>query len=188
MKHKLIENNIVILSKQTIDAFLREKNPAEVLALYCFYYYVAKWQDTNQPRATISFCANGLRWGLTKTRAVKKQLLDIGLIEDVRHTNENTKKVEGWYIRIKYLWKEENHPHENREGGVIHSHPHNLPHGGLSHRVEKTVPNALSVNNINALSVNNKMLKASSQKKCKICGKLTSDYREGTGGVECLEH
>ncbi len=142
MKHDFVEDNIVILSKQTIDLFLKQKNPADLIALYCFYYYTAKWQKTNQPRATISYVAEGLKWGKDKTRNNKQKLIKLGLVEDIRNTNAQG-RVEGWYVKIKYLWKKENHPTGS-------------PEGGLNHKVEKSEPNALSVGNTNALSANRK--------------------------------
>lgn len=142
MRHDFIEKNIVILSRQTLEVFLEQKTPADLIALYCFYYYTAKWQETNQPKASISYCAKGLKWGTGKTRNNKQKLIKLGLIEDVRHIDENTKKVKGWYVKVKYLWKQENHPISS-------------PQGGLSHRVAKSEPNALSAVNSNALSAVN---------------------------------
>ena len=66
MKQNFIEHNIIILSKQTLDLFLKQDNPADLIALYCFYYYTAKWQGTNQPKATTDYAAKGLKWGLDK--------------------------------------------------------------------------------------------------------------------------
>ncbi len=153
MKHDFIENNVVIFSKQTIDLLLNQKNPTDLLGLYCFYYYTAKWQKTNQPKATISYVSKALKWGNVKVRKNKKILLHLGLIEDVRAIDPNSKKVKGWYIKIKYLWKQENHPVGLGQGG---SEKTTL---SLFHTVEKAEPNAYSVlniikNNINALNAN----------------------------------
>jgi hypothetical protein len=76
MKHNLVENNIIILSKQTLDLFLKQDDPADLIALYCFYYYTAKWQATNQPKATISYVAKGLKWGEAKVRNQKRKLIE----------------------------------------------------------------------------------------------------------------
>lgn len=105
--HNFIENSLVILTKQTLDIFLRQENPSELIALYTFYYYTAKWQQTNQLKCTTGYVAKGLHWGVNKTRKVKKQLKDFGLIEDVQTRDPITKKVCGHYIRMNYIFKKE---------------------------------------------------------------------------------
>jgi hypothetical protein len=152
-KHEFIEDNLIIKSKQTMDLLLKQKDCADLIALYDFYYYTAKWQGTNQPKASISYVAKGLGWGTTKARQRKQKLIELGLIEDARHVDEKTKKVKGWYVRVKYLLK--SHPTEIER---VESHPTDLPQGGSSHRVEFPEGNALRTNNINALRSNNKML------------------------------
>lgn len=137
VQNNFIENNLLILSKQTMDLFLAQENPGELIALYSFYYYTAKWQKTNQIKASISYTAKGLKWGEDKVRKYKKVLIDLGLIEDFKRVNETSKKVEGWYIKVSYIWKEENHPVQN-------------PEGGNDQRVDSQDPNALSANNKNA--------------------------------------
>lgn len=139
MKHDFIEDNIIILSKQTIDMFLKEKNPSELISLYCFYYYTAKWQKTYQPKATVGYCAKGLKIGINKTRKIKQDLVRLGLIEDVQKIDEKTKKIKAWYVKVKYLWKN-NHPYDIDEGG---NHPNGFPQGGKSHRVENGEANTL---------------------------------------------
>jgi uncharacterized phage protein (TIGR02220 family) len=139
-----IENNLVILTKQTIDAFLKTENPADVIALYIFYYYTAKWQKTNQPKCTTNYVANGLKWSEARTRKIKKELLNLGLIENISVKDESG-KISGHYIRLNYIIKpstlEEIHRVEN-------------PQGGKNNRVENLGTNALSNDNLNALSSN----------------------------------
>ena len=83
MQQNFIENQLVILTKQTLDVFLRQENAAELIALYTFYYYTAKWQQTNQPKCTTDYVAKGLHWDRNKVSKVKKQLADLELIEDI---------------------------------------------------------------------------------------------------------
>ena len=61
-----IEEEPIVLSKPLLDIFLAEPNPANLIGLYCFYYYTAKWQGTNQPKATIIYTAKGMKWGQDK--------------------------------------------------------------------------------------------------------------------------
>lgn len=144
-KHNFIENNLIILSKQTLDIFLKEKNPDELISLYCFYYYTAKWQKTNQPKASINYCAKALHWGLHKTRRVKQQLEKMCLIKDAKEIDEKTGRVKGWYVKVNYLWK------STLPETVIVDEKSTLP---VYHRVDSRPTNALSVSSLNALSAN----------------------------------
>lgn len=116
-EHNLVENNILILSKQTFDLLLKQRNPGDLISLYTFYYYTAKWQRTNQPKASVAYVAKGLHWNKDKVIKVKKQLEELGLIEEIRRVDENTGKVLGWYIRIVDLWKVEEPHSSNPESG-----------------------------------------------------------------------
>lgn len=145
MKQYFIEDNIIILSKQTIDIMLKEKNPSDLIGLYCFYYYTAKWQKTNIIKCSTSYVQKGLAWSKDRVIKSKKVLQKMKLIETrVRKNKEG--QVTGWYIKINYIWKKES----------IRNQRVAQPEGGLSHRVENPDTNALSVNNLNALNVNNK--------------------------------
>ena len=68
----------IVLSKPTLDLFLKQENPGDLIALYTFYYYTAKWQRTNQPRCTEKYAMKGLKWGRDKLRKTKKQLKEFG--------------------------------------------------------------------------------------------------------------
>lgn len=137
-----IEEQLVILTKETIDRFLSSDNPADIMALYTFYYYSAKWQETNQPKCTTSYAASGLKWSEAKVRKTKKQLVDMGLIEDIQIKGDDG-RITGHYIKLNYVVKQstltKNHTVENPQCGE--------PHG-----VEDKETNALNNNNINALS------------------------------------
>ena len=105
--HNFIENSLIILTKQTLNIFLRQENPSELIALYTFYYYTAKWQQTNQIKCTSIYVAKGLRWNRHKVLKVKQQLIDFGLIEEIRRVDPETKKVVGFYIKMNYIFKKE---------------------------------------------------------------------------------
>lgn len=72
MEHSFIENELVILTKQTLDIFLKQENPSELIALYTFYYYTKNCND--------DYFSKCLNWDKQKTIRVKKQLSDLGLI------------------------------------------------------------------------------------------------------------
>lgn len=100
---KEIHQDLIISSKQTIRLLLNQKNGSDLISLYTFYYYTAKWQKTNQPKATIPYVMKGLKWGRDKVRERKQQLISLGLIEEVRRKNNNSKYL-GWYIKISYIF------------------------------------------------------------------------------------
>lgn len=149
-----IENELIIITKQTFDAFLRSDFPADLIALYNFYYYTAKWQETNQPKCTTGYTAEGLKWSEAKVRRAKKELMQLGLVEDVQQKVNG--KVTGCFIKLNYILKQEavHHPNDFSQGGNESNHPYDFPQGGNVHRVENLQTNALSSNNINALSAN----------------------------------
>ena len=125
MGQNFIENELVILSKQTIDLFLKQKNATDCIALYIFYYYTAKWQKTNQVKCTTAYAAKGLNKSMPWVRKTKKVLIGLGLIEDVQIRGDMN-KISSWYVKINYIWKTEtitarieakNHPIENQQCG-----------------------------------------------------------------------
>lgn len=146
----MLENNFIILTKMTIDRFLKEENPDQLIALYTFYYYTAKWQKTNSIKCTTSYAGKGLGWNERKIMKVKKQLMELGLIEDISRRDKNG-KISGHFIKINYVIK----------NTTISSHPVKKPHCGKNHTVEKKQTNALSDINKNALNTNNKILSES---------------------------
>lgn len=167
-KHEFLEDMLIVIMKPTIDVFLKQDNPGDLIALYAFYYYTAKWQGTNQPKCTTSYAANGLRWGEGKVRKVKKQLCDIGLIEDVAVREGG--RITGHYIRVRYKLKNDTEKmilHEidgAHDDGIIHpcsfpqcgeNHSVVAPHCGKGHSVEDEGTNAYSSDTLNAYSSGN---------------------------------
>ena len=137
----LLEEQLTIVSTQTLHKIFKIKYGADAIALYMFYYYTAKWQKTNQPKATNSFCLNGLGWGAMRFRRAKRILRNNDLIEDV-FAKDKKGKITGWYIKINYLWK-------NKTIQRIKTTPlKKLPSG-------KKETNALSDNKIKCLKCNN---------------------------------
>jgi len=146
----MIDNGIefrpIVINKATIDSLLKTDRPHELMGLYVFYYYTAVWQKTNQPKATTGYTAEGLHIPKNRVRRLKKQLIELGLVEDIM-TKDKNNKVTGHFVKINYYSKK-NHPNENRQGGK-------------THRVESLGTNAYS-NNKEMLNNNNKMLGDSS--------------------------
>jgi hypothetical protein len=155
MKQEFIEDNIIILSKQTIDMMLKQEHPSDLIGLYAFYYYTAKWQKTNIIKCSTNYVAEGLNWAKERVIKNKKVLLQLGLIENKKTKNEKG-QITGWYIKLNYLWKK-----GTARKGIINNQRVAPPEGGLTHRVENPDTNALSVNSLNALSANKEYAKQS---------------------------
>jgi hypothetical protein len=171
------ENNIfydeneepIIISKPVMDLLLKQENRSELISLYLFYYYTAKWQKTNQPYALTSFVAKGLNWGIDKVKKYKGKLLDLRLIQDVIHKNANG-KIQSHYIRVNFIWSKEKVNElvkrkrkieiigVNKMGqqAIAFNHQQQNTIGGKIPSVVKNGINTLSTNNKNALSTNNK--------------------------------
>ena len=137
-----ITNEPLVVSKSIMDLFLSDDNPkirSDLISLYMFYYYTAKWQRTNQPRATSAYTMKGLGWSKQRFRNAKKRLLQLKLIED-RTSREKSKDgkmvITGHYIYVRFIWSQNNA----------------LFTGPVFQPVKNRDINALSVNSINALS------------------------------------
>lgn len=96
---------IIWTTKETYE-ILKEWG-SDVVALYMFYYYTAKWQKTNKPRATLSFAAKWTKMSEERTRKAKAYLIEKWLIEEKQET---PKKGQKWfwkmYIHLKYVIKQ----------------------------------------------------------------------------------
>jgi hypothetical protein len=144
-EQNFIEDKLMIKSVWTFETFLKEDNPTDLIALYDFYYYTAKWQKTNRPKASDSYCMKALKWGNRRLTKTKKRLIELKLIEQV-NTKDKKGKVNGWYIKLNYIWG-----NKSNQKCSIHKCQDPL--------VDDNTTNALSVSSINALSVSNKCLK-----------------------------
>jgi hypothetical protein len=135
--------NGIFLSKQTMDTILKHKSGrgAEMFALLGFYHYTALWQKTNQPKASVEYVAKGLNWKCHKVRRIRRSLLELKLIEDVRAIDPRTNKVTGWFVRLR-LFQPISVQREK-------------PHSPKSQRVDLSTTNALRSGNGNALRAGN---------------------------------
>ena len=126
------------ISKSILDLFLdqTEEKPSDLIGIYCFYYYTAKWQQTNCPKATTGYVAKGLQISAAKVQRLKKVLIDLKLVKDVSVRSEDNSRIIGHYILVNFMWGKENTTPLFLQG------------------VENLGGNALSVNRLNALSTN----------------------------------
>lgn len=114
----------IILSKAVMDKLLTASRPAEAIALYCFYYYTAKWQRTNAPIASIQYSSKGLGWGHGKVRSIKNVLRELDLIEDVQVKNPKTHAIISHHVQLY----------------IAQSHPTGKPPSGKSD-IKNILPN-----------------------------------------------
>lgn len=148
MKQQFLEDMFMTLTKPTMDRFLKEDNPLELIGVYMFIYYTAKWQGTNQPKCTTGYIATGCKISEAKVRKIKKQLADMGLIEDVQARDESN-RITGHFIRVNYILRKST---EMQISTLTENHRVEQPEGGIDHRVESMGSNALSADKENASS------------------------------------
>jgi len=140
-----IESRLLIITKRTFDVLSKYDNAIDLIALYLFYYYTAKWQGTSQIKATTGYAMKGLNITERRIQAAKKVLIDLKLIEDIKRKDVITGLVVGWYIKVKYLWDDEKiHSGENAEVDTKTTPANIQP-------LEKCRENALLDINLNAL-------------------------------------
>lgn len=133
------EDNIVGISKQTLDLLVRQDNAGDLIALYTFYNYTSKWQGTADVYATVSFAMKGLDWGKERVQKAKAQLSALGLVRDVRVTDPGTGRTTGHFVHVEYVWKQEamverpvqaaRHVHPPENPPVVREEPENPPTG-----------------------------------------------------------
>ena len=98
-----ISEELIIIPKATMDLLLKQTNPGDLIALCTFYYYIAKCQQTNKPKANNNYCMKGLGWGKDKFSKAKSKLKELKLIQDVTARNETTYKITGHYIHVTFI-------------------------------------------------------------------------------------
>jgi len=106
MNKILLEDEICLISTQTLHRLYKNEKGHDAVSLYLFYYYHSKIQKTNQPKALNEFCIKGLKWGEVRFKRAKNILKENNLIEDVQHKSKDG-KIRGCYIKLNYIWKKE---------------------------------------------------------------------------------
>jgi hypothetical protein len=101
-----LSDHVVGVTKPTIDRILKAEDPADLLALYVFYCYTAKWQRTDQIKATNSFAAKALGWSERTVSSRRQQLEAMELVRSVSAKKDG--KVVGWYIRVNFIFVVQN--------------------------------------------------------------------------------
>lgn len=124
-----VEEEPIVISKHLIDLLKKEQEFPNLFALYGFYYYLAKWQKTNRPKATVEYVSQSMGWHPDKVRRVKRKLKELGLINDIQ-VRGNGNKVVGCFVQVNFIWNNQKfHPLEKPEPS-IQIHPLEKPEGG----------------------------------------------------------
>jgi len=107
-----IASALLIINKNTIEKIIKSDydNKFDLLSLYVFYYYTAKWQNTNQPKATDVYVRKCLKIGRDRLKKAKDNLEDIGLIKNIVRRNGQGEII-GWYVKVDYVAKKETDNH-----------------------------------------------------------------------------
>jgi hypothetical protein len=156
-RHSLypVEQEPIILFKPLLDYLLSEPEKLDLVALYCYYYYTAKWQRSELLKVTVDSTAKEVGWGVDKVRRLKRRLQELNLIEGVRVKSPTT--ISECRVKIYFAWSAPldspsratrvdpcvlHHPWENTQGGHtitrIINNTHNLL---ISNKTNNIPPN-----------------------------------------------
>jgi len=93
--------NPIVIHTHLLQKFMRHgKDYANLLALYSFYLYEAKKQETNQPLVTDEFTRKGMNWALDRVKKTKRILKDmkvIGMVQKQKYS----------YVRLFFIYTKE---------------------------------------------------------------------------------
>jgi hypothetical protein len=111
VKYDLLEvltKNIIPITTQTFEIILKLNNPADCLALYMFYIHKSikekeQGYTADAVKADNVYCAKGLDMSEKRVSNARKQLKDVGLIEQVIRKDKSTNKIIGHYVRVNYV-------------------------------------------------------------------------------------
>jgi hypothetical protein len=172
------DNEPLVIGSSLIHDLLQFENPLDLIGLYNFYYYTAKYQKTNQPRATDTFCQNGLKIGKERFFKAKKTLLELGLIEKIQPKNEKG-FFNKTYLKVNFIWGK-----ATMEAKFIRTPVYRRavqPESGSAGErqngnkcLKYNNRNASNINNKNTLNINNR--NASFMCKNKITPELFDDF------------
>lgn len=119
----------IAVTFETMDQLFRQGH-GDAVQLYMSYVCISHWQKQYRPKATSQFMQKRLKWGKERLQSAKNVLVDLGLIQDIRETDEKG-KVKAWYIQINHI--------------VSETTPPSNPPCGLDHPVASEPPSTLNI-------------------------------------------
>jgi len=108
------------ITKITFDRLMKMENCDACIALYAFFCYTARWQNTDQAKCTVGYASRALGWSQSKTQRAKAQLVEAGLVENIKRVEQATGKVVGWFVRVRHVVRLRRHPDIN---DLVDFHP-----------------------------------------------------------------
>jgi len=156
---KDVSETMIAFTKATMDKFLKEEKPADLIALYSFYYYTSKWQASYNCKAVKKYCAEGLKISESRVATARAILLRMGLISAVERRDENG-CITGHYTRVHFILKldtEQKVIERINKNGLVISHTPVISQKVAPSTSGKTPPvvekhtNAVGTNNLNAV-------------------------------------
>lgn len=109
------------ISKVSYDRIYKLKNYKDAIAIYLRYCSIAFWRHKITIYATTEFMAKGCQMSASSVRRAKKELIALGLIEDVVIKNKKNSLIIGHYIKVNYISvkNEKVHPNKNTQCGDL---------------------------------------------------------------------
>ena len=104
------------ITKETIDRLLKEDHVTDLIAVWIFYAYTARWQQSVCVYAVVSFVSKGLAMSKDRVHRARRTLKRLGLIEDAP-VHRGRGKV-GWYVRVQHLARAngvKGNPYQNQD-------------------------------------------------------------------------
>lgn len=92
----------IILRRKVLRKILEQDKPSDLIALYTFYYYIARHQQTKTPKISTPLTSKLLRWPEERVRKKKKELSKLGLINPFVKRNKKG-KIAGHFIEVKFM-------------------------------------------------------------------------------------
>lgn len=108
----------VTVTVETLQVLAKEKNYANLLALYMACVEITTWQKNNSIKASMSFMEKRLHWGEARLRSTKAQLVELGLLENIVR-KDDVGKVTGHYVLVKHIIHPPSESSTGKSQGVV---------------------------------------------------------------------
>lgn len=90
------------MTRETMERLLKQKYAADLIAVWMFYAYTARWQRVSAARAVVGFVCKGMRLSEERVKRARRILSGLDLIED-KTDCDSEKRVKGWYVQVHFL-------------------------------------------------------------------------------------
>jgi hypothetical protein len=94
------------ITKVTMERIMKLPKWSDAMALYCFYLYTSRWQETTIVRCTNNYACKALKWSERKLIRTKMLLAGLGLIENIVKSKRGADGRHCFgesYVVVKYL-------------------------------------------------------------------------------------